>query len=66
MKARSLHWMDNPDPNVSPAGRQVKHTGRPRMSAQTIVNLLTLKAKLEGRELDILAEAQEFEKRNQY
>jgi hypothetical protein len=61
----SGHWMDNPDPNIYPAGRQTKHAGCIRMSAQTILNLLSLKAKLEGRKLDILAEAQAFERQNQ-
>lgn len=64
MKARSMHWMDNPDPNIVISGKHWHHTNRPRMSSLTIVNMLSLKAKLEGRKLNILAEAQEFEERN--
>jgi len=61
----SLHWSERErDTNISIIGQRSLHINRPRMSSQTIFNLLTLKAKLLGKRLDILQEAREFEERN--
>lgn len=62
--ANDLHWMDNSDPNVAVAGRYAPHINRPRISAETIVKLFTLKAKLEGKSVNIVRESQEFEEKN--
>lgn len=61
---RSQHWMDvEPDPNIRRSKEHIEHINRIRISADSLIKILELKAQLLGKRLDVLKEAQAFEDR---
>lgn len=65
--AAGTHWTTWPDdPNIRKSVFNNPHIHRPRISSETILQMLTLKSQMLGEKLDILKEAEAFEQRNEY
>jgi hypothetical protein len=61
----TLHWLDRgPNPDAKPTKFWSTHTNRPRISAETILKMLTWKAQLMGKRVDVLRESDEFVEKN--
>lgn len=56
--------MDRKDENTKPTKFHTLHIHRPRISAETLIKLFTLKSQLMGTRLDLVKEQEQFEANN--